>query len=163
MHHAYIGIGTNIEPRHSRIMQGVEALTLLGTVADQSEVYETTPMGYTEQADFLNAAVHLTTDLSVEELHSALKALELHLGRQHRERWHEREIDFDLLLFNDEVVHTPALTVPHPELHHRAFVLVPLAQIAPNLVHPILKKTVMQSLGDLGGMGDGVHVYSNPD
>lgn len=162
-HTAYIGIGTNIEPRLDRMNEAIDRLKLIGELDARSGYYETTPIGYSEQADFLNAVVRLATDLSATELHAALKALELHLGRQHRERWHEREIDFDLLFFDDEVIDTDTLSVPHPELHRRSFVLVPLAEIAPALVHPITRNTIAQSLSDLGGTGDEVHVYSKPD
>jgi 2-amino-4-hydroxy-6-hydroxymethyldihydropteridine diphosphokinase len=163
MHNAYIGIGTNIEPRFSRMQEALESLRMLGEPLLTSCIYETTPVGYGDQPDFLNAAMLLSTDMSAAELHTALKAMEQHLGRKHRERWHEREIDFDLLMFDNDVINTPTLTVPHPELHRRAFVLVPLAEIAPDLIHPILHESVSRSLAELGGVSDGVHVYSNLD
>lgn len=157
---AYIGLGTNIEPRAKRMQEATKALETLGNRKALSSIYETAPVGYKGQPDFLNAVMAIETELTVEALHAKLKALEAELGRQHRERWHEREIDLDLLFFDDVIFETPSLTVPHPQLQHRAFVLIPLAEIAPSLVHPILQRAITDLLSDLKADESSVHVYS---
>ena len=106
-------------------------------------------MGYSDQPNFLNGVVELHTRLNAEDLRAGLRKIELELGRQVRPRWHEREIDLDLLFFDDEIIASPSLTVPHPELHRREFVLKPLAEIAPNFVHPTLGKTISELLAEL--------------
>ncbi|HET9135585.1 MAG TPA: 2-amino-4-hydroxy-6-hydroxymethyldihydropteridine diphosphokinase [Candidatus Kapabacteria bacterium] len=157
---AYIGLGTNIEPRAKRMQEAIDTLKKLGTAVALSSIYETTPVGYFDQADFLNTVMAIETELSVEVLHRSLKELEGQLGRQHRERWHEREIDLDLLLFGDAIIESEGLTVPHPQLHNRAFVLIPLAEIAPSVIHPILHKPVSDLLADLPIDESSIHVYS---
>ncbi len=161
MNRAYIGIGTNIDPRLPRMQQGIARLAEIGSVVSASSIYETPPFGYTDQPEFLNAVVCLDTKVDSTELHRQLKALELDLGRQHREHWHEREIDFDLLFFNEEIVATASLTIPHPGVEQRLFVLVPLAEIAPGLIHPVSKKSIRQSLEGLGEHSPAIHVYSS--
>src|SRR5213594_1325163 len=123
MHDVYIGIGTNIEPRSERIEEAMASLEQFGNITKRSSIYETAPYGYAEQADFLNAAVLLRTDLELPELHTQLRLLEKQLGRTERLRWHEREIDFDILFYDDIITHSKTLTVPHPELQFRSFVL----------------------------------------
>ena len=161
MHVAYIGIGTNIEPRLSRIEQAIDSLKTVGNIISTSSIYETAPFGFTEQSDFLNAVVSLEIETEPVDLHQKLKDLEITLGRNKRERWHEREIDFDILIFDQEVINSENLTVPHPGISTRAFVLVPFSEIAPTLLHPILHRTIESLLSDLGGDTTSVHVYSS--
>src|SRR3954466_76220 len=104
MHNAYLGIGTNIEPRLERMNQAIHAIGSLEKIVKQSSFYETAPFGFTEQGNFLNAVVHVQTELTLNELHRELQSLEKELGRTKRQRWHEREIDFDILLFDSVIL-----------------------------------------------------------
>lgn len=139
---AYVGIGTNIEPRMERMHGSIEALGTIGAVVRTSSIYESAPYGVQDQPAFLNAVVALVVNFSPEELYVRLKQLELHLGRMERDRWHEREIDFDILFFGSATISTPELIIPHADLLNRSFVMIPLREIAPNIVHPILMKTI---------------------
>lgn len=130
---AYVGLGSNLGDREATISAAVEALP--GVVA-VSTLRETDPVGVTEQPAFLNGAVVLETDFSARELLELLLAVERSLGRERRERWGPRTIDLDLLLYGDEAIDEPGLTVPHPRLHERRFVLEPLVELAPGLVVP---------------------------
>lgn len=139
---AYIGLGSNIEPRKQRIMDAILVLANVGHVIRVSSVYESSPVGKSDQPAYLNAAVEIRTLLEPHALLDELKDLEGALGRTQRERWHEREIDFDILFYNNEIVNLDHLTIPHPELHKRKFVLEPMLDLAPSLVHPVLGKTI---------------------
>lgn len=130
---AYVGVGSNLGDREATVRAAIAALP--GIVA-VSELRETDPVGMTEQPAFLNGAVALETELSARELLQSLLAVERELGRERRERWGPRTIDLDLLLYGDETLDEPGLTVPHPRLHERRFALEPLAEIAPRLVIP---------------------------
>jgi 2-amino-4-hydroxy-6-hydroxymethyldihydropteridine diphosphokinase len=130
---AYVGLGSNLGDREGTIRAAIAALP--GVVA-VSELRETNPVGVTEQPVFLNGAVALETELSPRQLLDALLAIERELGRERRERWGPRTIDLDLLLYGDETVDEPGLTVPHPRLHERRFALEPLADLDPELVVP---------------------------
>ena len=130
---AYVGLGSNLGDREATIRGAVEALP--GVVA-VSTLRETDPVGVTEQPAFLNGAVVLETDLSARELLELLLAVERSLGRERRERWGPRTIDLDLLLYGDEAIDEPGLTVPHPRLHERRFALEPLAELDPELLVP---------------------------
>ena len=130
---AYVGLGSNLGDREATIRRAIAALP--GVVA-VSELRETDPVGVTEQPAFVNGAVALETELSPRELLDSLLAVERDLGRERRERWGPRTIDLDLLLYGGEMVAEPGLTVPHPSLHERRFVLEPLAELDPQLVVP---------------------------
>jgi 2-amino-4-hydroxy-6-hydroxymethyldihydropteridine diphosphokinase len=121
-----------------------------------SSFYETEPVGVSDQPWYLNAVAQLDTDLTPGQLMWNLQRVERALGRVRRERWGPRTIDLDLLLAGDGVIDEPGLKVPHPELLNRAFVLVPLVEIDPLLVHPVTGETLLQQLARLGS-GQSVH------
>jgi 2-amino-4-hydroxy-6-hydroxymethyldihydropteridine diphosphokinase len=133
MTRAYVGLGANLGDREGTIRAAVAALP--GVLA-VSSLRETEPVGLTDQPRFLNGVAALETELSARDLLDTLLALERRLGRERRERWGPRTIDLDLLLFGEEAIDEPGLTVPHPRLHERRFALEPLAEIAPDALIP---------------------------
>jgi 2-amino-4-hydroxy-6-hydroxymethyldihydropteridine diphosphokinase len=130
---AYVGLGANLGDREGTIRAAVADLP--GVVA-VSTLRETDPVGITDQPRFLNGVAVLETELAPRELLDVLLAVERRLGRERGRRWGPRTIDLDLLLYGDEVIDETGLTIPHPRLHERRFVLEPLADIAPKLVVP---------------------------
>jgi 2-amino-4-hydroxy-6-hydroxymethyldihydropteridine diphosphokinase len=128
-HRAYVGIGSNDGDRWSNVERAVAALAGVGTVVKRSSLFRTPPWGKLDQPWFLNGVVLVQTDLSPEALLRALQRIESEIGRVREERWAPRTIDLDLLLYDDRRIEEPELRVPHPRLHERAFVLVPLAEI----------------------------------
>ena len=151
MARAYIGIGSNLGDREAAFKAALTALadTEHIIVLKVSAPLETEPVGGPEQPYFLNAAAELQTSLSPRALLSRLLAIEEELGRVRVEIWGPRVIDLDLLLYDDQVIDEPGLQVPHPLMHTRAFVLKPLAEIAPQAMHPALDKTAAQLLAEL--------------
>lgn len=141
---AYIGLGSNLGDREAAIGEALGRLAALGTVRDVSSLYETPPWGYEHQPAFLNAVCRLDTFLPALELLRGLKEVERAMGRQPTFRYGPRLIDLDLLLYGDAVLRTPELEVPHPGLPERPFVLVPLAELAPGLVHPTLGRSMAE-------------------
>lgn len=133
MTRAYVGLGANLGDREATIRAAVAALS---GVVGVSQLRETDPVGVVGQPPFLNGAVALETGLSPRELLDALLAVERDLGRERRERWGPRTIDLDLLLYGDETIDEPGLTVPHPRLHERRFALEPLLDLDPELAIP---------------------------
>jgi len=145
----YLGLGSNVGDRMSFLTQAISRLAREGIVRKISSVHETPPWGKTDQPAFLNACVEFQTSQSPEDLLELLKQIETELGRKEHERWGPREIDIDVLFYGDEQISSQRLTIPHPLLHERAFVLVPLAEIAPDFVHPVLKKNIKELLASL--------------
>lgn len=141
----YIGIGSNIGERQTNCMKAIEALKNKGiTVKKISSMHETEPWGLKKQPKFINMAVETETSMSPEELLSALKGIEEDMGREETVKWGPRIIDLDILFYDDIVIDMKHLRIPHPLLHERDFVLNPLAEIAPDKLHPTLNKTVNQ-------------------
>lgn len=153
---AYIGLGSNLGDRLAILNHAIVHLATLGSVTAISSVYETDPVGFVHQPSFLNAVVCLQTDLAPADLLANLLRIEDELGRVRTFPNAPRIIDLDLLLVGDMVIHSTGLTVPHQGLHERAFVLVPLADIAPDLVHPVLGISIRDLLGRLAPV-TGVH------
>jgi len=135
---AYIGIGSNIGNRQANIKRALDLLNSNENieVSAVSSLVETAPVGYTEQPNFINAAAELYTNLTPRELLNTLLAIENQMGRTREVRWGPRVIDLDLLLYNNEHINEDGLQVPHPRIMERAFVLLPLAEIAPELILP---------------------------
>ena len=141
-HTVYLALGTNLGNRLENLKEAIAALTPQMDVKAKSSVYETPPWGYEDQPKFLNQVVKATTYLEPQPLLKHLKRLEIALGRQESFRNGPRLIDLDLLFYDDLVLNSEVLTLPHPRLHERGFVLLPLMDIAPDLVHPVTKKSV---------------------
>lgn len=153
-HIVYISLGTNLGNRISNLRQAVSFLSPQMTVKAKSKVYETPPWGHTEQDNFLNQVVKATTYLEPVPLLKHIKRMEVAMGRKSTFRYGPRLIDIDILFYDEEIVDTPSLVIPHPHLHERGFVLLPMMDIAPDLVHPVLKKKVRELVGscDMGGI-----------
>jgi len=142
---AYLSLGSNIGDREANLRAAISRLNeLLGDVTAVSGLYETEPVEVVDQPWFINCAVALATDLSAEELLAGVLTIERSMGRERTRPKGPRNIDIDILLFGDAVVDSPALTIPHPGLATRQFVLAPLSEIAPEAVHPITLKSVRQ-------------------
>lgn len=152
-HTVYLALGSNLGDRLANLKQAISSLTPQMEVKAKSQVYETPPWGYEEQPRFLNQVVKAITYLDPEPLLKHLKRLEVALGRKKSFVNGPRLIDMDILFFDDIVMEEPSLVIPHPRLHERAFVLFPLMDIAPDLVHPVLKQTVRELAAQVNAEG----------
>lgn len=144
----YLGLGSNIGNRFKYLQ---DALNLINEndgiiILKVSNIYETEPWGFKSQGSFLNMAVESEVKLTPDSLLNVLKNIELKLGRTVNKKWHQREIDIDILFFGDLILDTDVIKIPHPEIPNRNFVLKPLNDLIPDFIHPVLKKTVNELL-----------------
>ena len=146
---AYVGLGSNLGDREANIRIGVELLGKVGRNVTVSGLYETSPSGFGSQPPFLNAACRIWTRLDAFRLLAELKKIEAAVGRRRSFTNAPRVLDLDLLLFGEAVLESPSLTIPHRRMAERVFVLQPLAEIAPELRHPVLEETVSSLLAGL--------------
>jgi len=145
-HTVYLALGSNLDNRLANLKNAISNLTPQMTVKKKSPVYETPPWGHTDQPNFLNQVVQVETYLEPEKLIGHLKRLETALGRVPSFENGPRLIDIDILFYDDMAFSMPSLVIPHPRLHERGFVLVPLNDIAPDLMHPELRKSVKEMM-----------------
>ena len=147
MNSVYLLTGGNVGNRQQYLQESARLIeTLCGKIIRQSAVYETAAWGKTDQPAFLNQVLELSTILEPERLMQQLLAIEMVIGRIRAEKYGPRIIDIDILLFNNEVINTALVTIPHPQLANRQFVLTPLNELAAGYVHPVLKKTITELL-----------------
>jgi len=156
-HVAYIALGSNMGDREGYIRKGIAALDALDTcrVCEVSKLIETEPYGGVRQDKFLNGALRLDTVLSPHQLLDELHTIEADAGRRRDVHWGPRTLDLDILFYDDDVISTPGLSVPHPDMQNRLFVLGPMNEIAPWLRHPLFKMTIRQLFGQLEQSGAG--------
>lgn len=139
---AFLALGTNLGDRHANLQTAREALVPEITIYKCSSIYETPPWGYEDQPGFLNQVLEVRTALEPRPLLAALKAIEVQMGRLKTFLFGPRLIDLDILFYGQRILGTEHLTIPHPRLGERAFVLVPLNEIAPDFVHPAINQTI---------------------
>ena len=146
---AYLSLGSNVGEREENLREAIQRLATVGKVLAVSSFYETEPVEYTAQDWFLNCALVLETGKVAEGLLTSVLDLEQSMGRRRVRDKGPRNIDIDILLFGDSVVNSNGLTIPHPAMHRRRFVLEPLAEVAPDAQHPVLRKTMRELLDAL--------------
>jgi 2-amino-4-hydroxy-6-hydroxymethyldihydropteridine diphosphokinase len=141
---AYLSLGSNVGDRAAQLQDAEARLGAAGRVVAASSIYETEPVEFAEQPWFLNCAVALETDKTPQQLMAAILKIEEAMGRRRVQKKGPRSIDIDILLFGDVIVESKELAIPHPAMHQRRFVLEPLAEIAAQVRHPVLKKTIRE-------------------
>lgn len=151
MRTAYIGIGSNLGDKLNNCLKSIDLIERIPgcLVEAQSDFFRTEPVGVEDQNWYVNCVISLQPDISVQQLLKNLLAIEAGLGRERKQKWNPRTIDLDIILFGQDLINEKNLTVPHPLMHERRFVLVPMVQLAPDLIHPVLKKSMIELLDAL--------------
>jgi len=141
-----LAFGSNLGDKKANISKALHYISEFDSIelVRSSSFYLTQPMGIKEQPTYINSAALIKTSLNPNQLLETLRAIELKIGRRPREKWHEREIDIDILVFDDIVIDNKNLTIPHKGMHLRNFVLIPSVEIAPDIIHPIFGKTILE-------------------
>ena len=145
----YLSLGSNVGDREAQLRNAQARLSAIGRVIAASSFYETEPVDFTRQSWFLNCAIAIETNNTPQQVMSAILCIEEKMGRRRVQKKGPRSIDIDILLFADTIVESKELTIPHPAMHHRRFVLEPLAEIAPDVLHPVFRKTIHELLDHL--------------
>src|ERR1700716_2512205 len=145
----YLSLGSNVGDRENHLREAITRLESTGHVVSISSFYETEPVEVTNQSWFLNCAVQIETTKTPKQLMAAVFEIEREMGRQRTQNKGPRIIDIDIILFGDSVVNSSELTIPHPAMHQRRFVLEPLAEIAPEARHPVFRTTILEILRGL--------------
>jgi dihydroneopterin aldolase / 2-amino-4-hydroxy-6-hydroxymethyldihydropteridine diphosphokinase len=148
-HLVYLGLGSNLGNRKHNLEEAIRQVGEFASIKKISSIYETEPWGLKDQPTFLNQVILIESTLGPTELLTCLKKIERQMGRKKSVRFGPRLIDLDILFFDDLIMQTDVLTIPHPLITERAFVLVPLAEIAPEFMHPLFNKTIMVLLRDV--------------
>jgi len=145
MINVFLLLGSNLGNRQGYLQKAIDLIeTELGTVAKKSSIYETEAWGKTDEPNYLNQVIRVNTMLPARQVLDNILQIETRMGRVREEKWGSRIIDIDILFYGSDIINEPGLIVPHPELHNRRFTLEPLSEIAPDLEHPILKKSIFQ-------------------
>ena len=156
---SYLGLGTNIGGREINLLKALSLINQESRLIKTSSIYETKPIGYEKQASFLNMVCQVSTKLKPVDLLRSIKQIEEILGRKPSFRNAPRIIDIDILFYDNKIMNIKNLTIPHPRLVERAFVLIPLAEITPKLVHPVLGRSIVELAHKVSGQ-EGVHLFN---
>ena len=158
MNTAYIGVGSNLGDKLDNCRKAIELIDNIEncTVMKQSGFYRTEPVGVASQDWYVNGVICVETGLSAQDLLRSLLSIETHMGRVRKKRWGSRIIDLDILLYENRVIDEKTLTIPHPLMHMRKFVLIPMVQLDPDLIHPVLGKAMFELLDDLAEERQGI-------
>jgi 2-amino-4-hydroxy-6-hydroxymethyldihydropteridine diphosphokinase len=160
VHTIFLSLGSNLGDRLNNLQDAIRSLPPKVHPLSQSQIYETDPWGYTDQPAFLNLVIKANTELAPKKLLAFLKEMEVVLGREVTFHYGPRVIDLDILFYDDLVLDSPDLTIPHPRLTERVFVLFPLVELAPDLVHPVIKKSIQQLITSVSTTG--IKVFQSP-